>query len=158
MSKEFQKNQKDKHNSQPIEYGPEYNNMSQEERERLGRLLYASKGAKTWMPTLNDGETKRLRFVFDERTRYDEKRYSPDNPAEKPAMKQFFYVLDLDDPEEVQFGEAREFLMSKTQCGDILNYLMLGYRDMEITRHGDDKKTWYEVKIIKAATASAAAN
>lgn len=108
MSKVFEKNQKD--STKSIEYGPEYHNMSQEEKDRLYRQIYEAKSDKPWIDTLRD-----QKVLVCVRWKYKPKKYDQHEPGEG-TYKYHFYVFDLDDQEQLNYGTEKEFLLAKTHA------------------------------------------
>jgi hypothetical protein len=119
------------------------------EKERLKRLIYeASDSQKDWVDTFKDGETRRYRFVYDERTNHKLKHFKE---GDEGVMKYHFYVLNLDNPDQLKYGHDQEFLLAETHVLAVLRQLDAGNYDLEITRHGSGNlDTWYEVKPISA--------
>jgi len=73
-------------------------------------------------------------------------------------MKFYFYVFDLDYPEQLKYGKEQEFLLAKTHAKNILDCLIRGDYDLEITRHGlTNNDTRYEVKPIVTSSAATTA-
>lgn len=134
------------------DYEAEYKiDREQAEQERLRRLRYeAADIQKDWVDTFKDGETRRYRFVYDERTEYKLKHFKE---GDEGRMLFHFHVLNLDNLEQVKYGRDQEFLLAKTHAVAILDELIAGHYDLEITRRGSSNfGTRYEVKPILPAT------
>lgn len=125
---------------------------NQEELERLRKMKYqATTIQQSWVDKFTPEETRRYRFVYDERTQYKLKHFGENDKTGR--MLFHFYVRDLDNPDQVKYGTEQEFLLSKTHAIAILDEFEKGHYDLEITRHGTtNRDTRYEVKPIITAT------
>jgi hypothetical protein len=111
---------------------------------------------KGTVDTFKHGEIRRYRFVYDERTEFKLKHFKFDDarkPLDEGRMLFHFHILDLDNPEQLKYGRDQEFLLARTHAVAILDELIAGHYDLEITRRGTSNLgTRYEVKPILPAT------
>lgn len=69
-----------------------------------------------------------------------------------------FHVFDLNNSDQLRYGKDQEFPLAKTHAVAILNELLAGHYDLEITRHGTGNfDTRYEVRPIITTTTTAPA-